>query len=80
MKKAIIVFSLDIGLNHYEVLIPLVTEHNLYHYHVILQGYWEGKYGRDQEPILNYLSKYLDDLSELAKEMCEAKLGTIEDE
>lgn len=61
-----------------ENIIPRITEADRYHYQLLIQGYWKGKYGIDREPITVYLHKTCDDFTALATEICEAQLKAIE--
>ncbi|WP_442588443.1 hypothetical protein ACSBL2_20595 [Pedobacter sp. AW31-3R] len=61
----------------FEKVIPRITEADCYHYKVLMQGVWKGKYGRDREPIMEYLHKAVDDFSSLAEEICGARLMVV---
>lgn len=64
----------------FQDLLPLATEGDRYHYGLLMAGEWVGRFGRDREPILNYLHKPCDDFRELANEVCRQKLNTMKSE
>lgn len=58
----------------FEQIIPKITEADRYHYQLLIQGFWKGKYGQDREPIIEYLLKIVDDFTALVEGICLVKL------
>ena len=64
----------------FQDLLPIVNEVDRYHYELLMAGEWIGKYGRDREPIADFVEKQCDNFRDLAQEVCEQELARRESE